>query len=61
MATTGLDLAAPPVGTVDTIATLLARISAAATIRGNNAWLLGFNYDDALLMDELELLIKTIF
>jgi len=51
MATTGLDLAAPPVGTVDTIATLLARISAAATIRGNNAWLLGFNYDDALLRE----------
>ncbi|MEE9321192.1 MAG: amidohydrolase [Granulosicoccus sp.] len=51
LATAGLDLAAPPVGTVDTIATLLARISAAATIRGKDAWLLGFNYDDALLKE----------
>lgn len=51
LATTGLDLAAPPVGTVDTMATLLSRISAAATIRGKDAWLLGFNYDDALLQE----------
>lgn len=47
----GLDLAPPPVGSVESVGTLLSRVAASARTRSKGSWLIGFNYDDALLVE----------
>ncbi|ASJ75429.1 amidohydrolase [Granulosicoccus antarcticus] len=48
----GLDLSPPPVGTVDMLAVLLARVKGASEQRRAGSWVIGFNYDNAALNSE---------
>lgn len=45
----GLDLSAPPVGTVSDLQTLLSRVEASTMLRDEGKLILGFNYDNALI------------
>ena len=48
----GVDLAPPPVGDVGDVPTLLSRLEAAAAADGSTSrWLLGFDHDDANLVE----------
>ena len=48
----GVDLSPPPTGDVDDLTTLLSRLSAAASADGpTDGWLLGFDHDDANLVE----------
>lgn len=49
LARVGLDLSPPPVGTVNMLETLLARVARAAEDPSPGSWIIGFNYDNAAL------------
>ncbi|MFK7852903.1 MAG: amidohydrolase [Granulosicoccus sp.] len=52
LAQAGLDLAPAVSGSLDSLSDLLLRVSAAASSQPENQWIVGFNYDDASLLEE---------
>ncbi len=49
LAHVGLDLSPPPVGTINMLETLLARVKRAGEESKSGSWIVGFNYDNTAL------------